>query len=61
MNVNGRAAARVTPTREQLAGALGCALTEFRNKETHPRLEDQLADAVLALLQELAEGEHDGN
>lgn len=50
------AAERVTPTREQLAEALELALTEFRDKREIPRLEDHLADAILALMQELAEG-----
>ena len=74
MNVNGRAAVRVTPTREQIVETLnshdldrryGAPGTDWRcicNAEfgKFDGWKEHRAHAILALLAELAEGESDG-
>lgn len=54
------AAARVTPTREQIAGVVAAALERWLTTDDRHDARDRetvVADAVLALMQELAEGE----
>lgn len=51
------AAARVTPTREQINAAAEEAFNEWWNQDVEGGFEGAFATKILALMQELAEGE----